>query len=303
MTRDDAMPATRTVRHSLAGTHVVLSAEEAGAGPTVLLLPALSTISTRAEMRPLLERLAPEFHGITVDWPGFGEGPRPRVDWTPDILSDFLARFLADEAPQARAMVAAGHAASYALRHAVDHPGRLERLVLIAPTWRGPFPTMVRGTRPWFARLRAAVDAPVLGPLLYRLNISGPVLMRMAKAHVYSDPTFLDGALLADKRAVTRAAGARHASVRFVTGALDRLASRDAFVGLARAAAIPILVVFGDESPPKSRAEMEALGALPNVRMERLRGGRLAVHEERPDAVAAVVRPFLAEARLGERPA
>ena len=29
-----------------------------GAGPTVLLLPALSSISTRSEMQPLQERLA-----------------------------------------------------------------------------------------------------------------------------------------------------------------------------------------------------------------------------------------------------
>ncbi len=44
-----------------------------GVEPTVLLLPALSSISTRGEMRPLAERLAPEFTTVAVDWPGFGD--------------------------------------------------------------------------------------------------------------------------------------------------------------------------------------------------------------------------------------
>jgi pimeloyl-ACP methyl ester carboxylesterase len=44
-----------------------------GVEPTVLLLPALSSISTRGEMRPLAERRAPEFTTVAADWPGFGD--------------------------------------------------------------------------------------------------------------------------------------------------------------------------------------------------------------------------------------
>jgi pimeloyl-ACP methyl ester carboxylesterase len=53
--------------------------DEAGTGPSVLLLPALSSISTRAEMRPLLDQLAADFHVHSVDWPGFGDAPPPRI--------------------------------------------------------------------------------------------------------------------------------------------------------------------------------------------------------------------------------
>jgi hypothetical protein len=45
--------------------------------PTVLLLPALSSISTRYEMRPLEERLSENFQIVAADWPGFGDQPRP----------------------------------------------------------------------------------------------------------------------------------------------------------------------------------------------------------------------------------
>jgi hypothetical protein len=40
------------------GTSVELAVDWSGQGPLVLLLPALSSISTRHEMRPLQERLA-----------------------------------------------------------------------------------------------------------------------------------------------------------------------------------------------------------------------------------------------------
>jgi pimeloyl-ACP methyl ester carboxylesterase len=81
--------------------------------------------------------------------------------------------------------------------------------------------------------------------------------------------------------------------VRFVTGRLDPLASRDEFLALARRAAAPILVVYGAETPPKSRAEMEALAALPGIRSIRLPRGKLAVHEEFPDATAEAIDAFL----------
>ena len=154
---------------------------------------------------------------------------------------------------------------------------------------------MVDGQRPWFSRVRAAVDHPLGGPLLYRLNVSGPVIDRMVREHVYSDASWLAGERLFAKRAVTRAPGARHGSVRFVTGALDRIDSRAAFLELARRVRVPILVVYGAETPRRSLAEIEALAEVAHVRLERLPRGKLAVHEEFPDAVAALVAPFLAE--------
>ncbi len=275
------------------GAEVVLGMDEAGEGRSVALLPALSSISTRNEMMPLFDRLSSEFRVATVDWPGFGNLPRPRADWSPEILSRFLDWFLNEAIAAPCQIVAAGHAAAYALQAAARRPGMIERLVLIAPTWRGPLPTMMGGQRPWFSRVRAAIDNPVAGPLLYRLNVSRPVLDRMARRHVYSSADWLAGERLAAKLEVTGAPGARHASVRFVSGALDRVDSREAFLDLARRAGAPILVVYGAETPPRSLAEIEALAALPNVRLERLPIGKLAIHEELPDEVAAAIMPFL----------
>jgi pimeloyl-ACP methyl ester carboxylesterase len=275
------------------GTEVTLGMDDAGDGPTAALLPALSSISTREEMRPLLDRLTPSFRVVTVDWPGFGDQARPEIDWTPQAFSAFLDWFLNEVVPPPHSIVAAGHAAGYALQHAASKPCTIERLVLIAPTWRGPFPTMMGGQRPWFARVRAAVDNRGIGPLLYRLNVNRFVVAKMAKEHVYSDPDWLTGDRLAAKLAVTRAPGARHASVRFVTGGLDLVADRTAFLDLAQHAKAPILVVYGDQTPTRSRSEIEALFDLPNVSARRLPAGKLSVHEEFPDAVADAITPFL----------
>lgn len=283
----------RTINCEWQNRAITLGMDEDGTGASLVLLPALSSISTREEMRPLFDRLRSHFHVAMVDWPGFGDGARTRENWSPTILSAFLNWFLREIVPPPHTVVAAGHAATYALHQAVHQPGTISRLVLVAPTWRGPLPTMMGGPRRWFSRVRGAIDAPVVGPLLYRLNVSRFVVARMAREHVYGDPGWLTADRLARKLAVTRAPGARHGSVRFVTGALDRVESRAAFLDLAQDAKIPILVVFGEETPPKSRAEMEALADLPHVRVERLPKGKLAIHEELPDAVAAAITSFV----------
>ncbi len=290
-----AVITTREFSWSWEGHEIVLGLEEAGDGALVVLLPALSSISTRGEMRPLMARLARDFRVVAVDWPGFGTRPRPPVHWTPAALSTFLRHvFQSVIAGPTPRVVAAGHAATYVLHHAAHHPGALDRIALIAPTWRGPLPTMAGGNRPFFARIRRAVEAPWVGPLLYRLNVNDFVVRKMVAGHVYSDPETLTATQMAEKREVVAAPGARFASAAFVTGGLDRAASREEFLALAARAALPLLLVYGAETPPRSRAEMEALAALPGVRTQRLPRGKLSVHEECPDDVYAAVKPFLA---------
>jgi pimeloyl-ACP methyl ester carboxylesterase len=285
---------TRELRWSWQDRDVVLGLDEAGSGPLLLLLPALSSISTRAEMHPLMERLQSKYRVVTLDWPGFGTAPRPGLQWTPDALSEFLHHALAELGDRPHGVIAAGHAATYVLHHAAQHPGFTDRIVLVAPTWRGPLPTMAGGDRPMFAKIRRLVGLPVLGQALYRLNVSSFVIRRMVSGHVYSDSAWLSGQRLADKRKVVDAKGARFASVAFVTGGLDRVATRAQFLELAGRAGAPILLVYGDETPRKSLAEIEALGRLPGVTTARLARGKLSVYEEFPDDVVAALQGFLA---------
>ena len=264
-----------------------------GQGESVLMLPALSSISTRSEMWPLQERLGSCFTTLAIDWVGFGDRPRPPLRWSPDMYRSFLAYLLNEVMPRPFATIAAGHAAAYCLDAAAARPGSTGRLCLIAPTWRGPLPTMMGRKHPMFAKISCMVDWPVVGDLLYRLNVNRFTVRKMALGHVYAELSSLSEARFGEKLAVTRAPGARHSSIRFVAGELDPMATREAFLGAAQQVNDPIIVVYGTETPPRSRAEMQALAGLPNVVTAVVPHAKLAVHEEFPDEVAATIKKFL----------
>ena len=77
------------------------------------------------------------------------------------------------------------------------------------------------------------------------------------------------------------------------TGMLDLMTNRSEFLEAARRFKGTILVVYGAGTPRRSKAEMQALAALPNVRSVALPSGKLGIHEEFPDEVAEAVRSFL----------
>jgi hypothetical protein len=155
---------------------------------------------------------------------------------------------------------------------------------------------MMNRRRPFFNRICKLVDLPVVGSLLYKLNVNRVVVRYMAAGHVYADPAWLSHERQREKLAVTRAPGARFASIRFVTGELDPIETRQQFLALARQAAIPMLMVYGDQTPPRSRAETEALATIDGMQSVCISRGKLSLHEERADQVAWVVAPFLAHA-------
>ena len=277
------------------GQEVVIGTTRHGSGPKALLLPALSSISTRAEMNPLAALLAERFTVLTIDWPGFGTVPKPPVAWNPEALAAFL-RFAIDEvAREPVLVVAAGHAAGYLMAEAATRPVRGRKLVLVAPTWRGPLPTMLKRRPAWLACLAGVADVPGLGAALYRLNVNPVMVRMMTRAHVYSDPAWLTQERQAGKRGVMRAKGARHAAVRFVAGELDPFLDRAGFLAAAAALQEPALAIYGADTPPKSRAEMEALTEVSGIAARRLPRGKLSLHEEFPHEVAAVILAWVAE--------
>ena len=263
-----------------------------GDGPTVLLLPALSSISTRREMRPLQEALGSSFNTFAVDWPGFGDLSRPKVAWSPAACRQFMKHVVGNIVKPA-ATVAAGHAAGYAIAHSADSGMSMGPLCLISPTWRGPLITMMGRRLALFRWLAHAVDLPVLGPILYRLNVNTPIVRMMVRGHVYADIGWLTPERLKDKLAVIDAAGARHASFRFVAGELDPFDARSEFLKAASRIKTPILIVYAAGSPLKSKAEMAALAGLSNMKSAEVPEGKLSVHEEFPEVVAPIILDFL----------
>jgi len=102
-----------------------------GKGPTLLLLPALSSISTRHEMHPLQERLASAFSTITIDWPGFGDQPRPALAWEPAAYVAFLRHVITQLHLRPFATIAAGMPQPTHCRLRPTRPAPLEDSALL----------------------------------------------------------------------------------------------------------------------------------------------------------------------------
>ncbi|MBX9933877.1 MAG: alpha/beta hydrolase [Methylobacterium sp.] len=290
----DPVLSARNFSLTVGGRPISMPCDVVGSGPDALMLPALSSISARSEMRPLAKDLGRDFRCLIPDWPGFGNQARVRVPMHPETMHAFLdALFVTKPGPYAIA-VAAGHAAPYLIAAARRHQGLFKALVLVAPTWRGPLPTaMGRERSGLFKALRRAVELPLLGDALYRINISRPVIGRMMRAHVYADPDHVTPGVIADKHAVTRQIGGRFGTAAFVTGGLDPCQSREEFLSLFAAPGLPpILVLRPERAPRRSGAEMDALVATGRVSRESVPGA-LSAHEEYAGEVAEAIRAWI----------
>ncbi len=265
--------------------------ESLGNGSPVLLLPAFSTVSTREEMSGIAKLLAPYFQVVAVDWPGFGESSRLAVNYEPALYQHFLESFVTSVFQIPVAVVAAGHSSAYVLQLAQKNYSVFSRIALVAPTWRGPLPTM-GVDRQVAGMVREIVRSPILGQILYKLNTVPSFLSFMYRRHVYVDGAKLTPNFIEHKWHNTQQPGARYAPASFVTGSLDAVYSQADFLAMAENLSVPMMVIIGEFSPSKSRADMEALAALPGVTKVILPGS-LGMHEEYPEAVAKEILPFL----------
>jgi pimeloyl-ACP methyl ester carboxylesterase len=275
------------------GRPIKVAYETVGTGRPVLLLPAFSTVSSREEMRPLAEHLAARGRScLLVDWPGFGGSMRGRLRYGPPLYHHFLGGFATAVVPKGAAVVAAGHAACYALVLARERPGVWSHAVLLAPTWRGPLPTAMGEHPSAYAWARKLVGTPVIGEALYRLNTLGPVIGLMYRRHVYNEASRVTPAFVAKKQHMARRPGARFGSVAFVTGQLDPVSERAAFLALFAPPPASILVLCGDATPPRSKAEMATLAQQSGIDL-RWVAGSLGLHEEYAQTIADPIVRFL----------
>ncbi len=269
--------------------------EQGGVGPAWLLLPALSTISTRGEWQSFCAAIT-EHPGqsfdqprlISVDWPGFGDSGRPRLAYDAALLSRFLADVRRDCCPTDCGVIAAGHAAGIALLGAQLDGLTFREWVLVAPTWRGPLPTMSGRRSRAFSFLRSLVEAPLLGPVLYRLNTTKGMLRWMSERHVDVAGPGLSSAGIAVRQRIARQPGGRFASAAFVTGGLDPYDNPEGWLAAAAPLQAPLTVVIADQAPPKSLAAMQSLAAVADRTLHL--NGRLGAHEECGRDLAALLR-------------
>ncbi len=275
------------------GQPLTIVYETTGSGTPILLLPSFSTVSSRSEMSGLANLLSPQFQVTTIDFPGFGDSSRLKLDYSPPLYRQFVEDFVRDTYAGAPVtIIAAGHGAGYALNLAASLPASVAKLVLVAPTWRGPLPTMAGGQKPWLKAVRELIRTPILGQFLYQLTTTPSFLAFMYRRHVYADANTLTPELLRQKRQITQQSGARFGAAAFVTGGLDPYLDRSTAITQLQSLTIPVFVAIGASSPPKSKAEMIALSEAVNV-TSCILPGTLGLHEEYPRELHDAILSFL----------
>ncbi|MEO0942469.1 MAG: alpha/beta fold hydrolase [Cyanobacteria bacterium J06642_12] len=273
------------------GQSLTIAYDILGQGSPVLLLPAFSTVSSRTELAGIVQILSPHFQVIALDWLGFGESDRPRIQYDRALYQQLLQDFVRDRCPHPLAIVAAGHAAGYAIQLAQRQPSLCSKLLLVAPTWKGPFRAM-GAPSPVASGVRHLVRSPLLGQALYALNTHPAFLKWMYQRHVYVDGDKLTPDFMTVKHQITQQPGARFAPAAFVTGGLDPMGDREEWLRVGRSLTMPVKAIVPEQAPPKSKAEMEAFTALPHIQEQRV-SGTLGAYEEYAVDVGHIALEFL----------
>jgi 2-hydroxy-6-oxonona-2,4-dienedioate hydrolase len=130
--------------------------------PRVVLLHSLGA-SSRTTL-PTLVHLAPFCHVYAPDLPGFGLSSKPRRVLDLNELADALALWLQAAGIGKTSLLASSTGCQPAIRFAVRHPERLERLILVGPTHEPCARTAPQQVLRW---LRNSPREPLtLGPVL-----------------------------------------------------------------------------------------------------------------------------------------
>ena len=268
---------------NLNGREVRVTLERRGPenGDIWLLLPALSTVSSRGEWHDFADAMDERCELVSFDWPGFGDSERPAIAYNANTLREALTgilQHLQGADLNKINVVAAGHSAPIALGLAEQCSRQWAQIVVVAPTFRGPLPTMTGRAGQSFNWVRRLVELPLIGPLLYRLNTSRAILKLMLRRHVWVNRNLLTPQRLREQQQISRQPGARFASVAFVSGGLDAASDSRWWLAQVQNLHCPLHVVLANEAPPRSKQEMLTLAD----KADRVSDidGRLGLHEE-----------------------
>jgi pimeloyl-ACP methyl ester carboxylesterase len=134
------------------------------AGPPVVMIHGASS-NLQAMRNPLGEMLAKQHRVILIDRPGHGWSTRAELaDSTPAIQGRMIAEALQKLGVSPAILVVHSWSGALGARMALDYPGRVAGLVMLAPV-AYPWP----GGVGWYNKL---VNTPVIGPLLaYTLTL------------------------------------------------------------------------------------------------------------------------------------
>lgn len=157
------------------------------AGPPIVMLHGASS-NLEVMRNPLGDLLAERRRVVLIDRPGHGWSTRARrEDSTPEVQARMIDQALARLGIDRAVFVAHSWSGALGARLALDHPGRVAGLVMLAPV-----------THPWrggVGRYNEIIATPLIGPLLaYTVTLPlGYFLTAPGARNVFLPQTMPDG--------------------------------------------------------------------------------------------------------------
>lgn len=243
-----------------------------GSGEPVLFLHGFT--DSWFSFSRVLRRLPPWVHAFAVDQRGHGNSDRPRQGYA---ISDFAADALAflEAVGLSRATVVGHSMGSLVAQHlAIDHPERVDRLVLVGST----ADPRTEGARELEARIETLTEPEV------------PAFLRELSKHVTHRPLpekFFEGVVAESRKVPLRVWRAASAGLM----AFDRASD------LSRIGA-PTLIVWGAHDDIFPRAQQERLAeAIPDATLRVYPDAAHAPHWEHPKRFTRDLARFVESTR------
>jgi pimeloyl-ACP methyl ester carboxylesterase len=260
---------------------------ERGEGPTVVLIHGNGVTARDYELSGLLGRLSQRSRVIAFDRPGFGYSARPRGrSWTAKDQAELLLAALDTLGVESAVIVAHSWGTLVALQAALEHPERVQGLVLMSgyywPTPRLDVPLLGGPAVPGFGDLLRFTVSPALGwamtPLLMKQMFSP------AKVPLHFKTGFETSIALRPSQ--IRAAAADTAMMPFEA---SKTAARH------KELRAPVLVITGDGDKIVSfkRQSRRLARELPVGQIQVIPGAGHMVHHTAPEEVAAGIEGFV----------
>ncbi len=285
-------PLGKTVAVTAAALNVVELGPEDAADPAILLLHGASC-NLEAMRRPLGEMLARHHRVMLIDRPGHGWSLREReTDSTPQVHAAMIAEALEKLGSGRVIVVAHSLAGALGARLALEYPGRVAGLVLLAPVthpWRGGVG--------WY---NEAITTPVNGPLLaYTITLPlGLLLADMSARHVFLPQVMPPG--FVNDSATPLLLRPRE----FVANARDLVSLKEAVAEQAPRydeIRMPVTVIAGDVDKTVS-TNIHArpfAAAVPNAKLIVLPGVGHMIQNAAPDLVVSEIEAMMGRIAQG----
>jgi pimeloyl-ACP methyl ester carboxylesterase len=254
--------------------------QEAGAGEAVLVLPGLGTSIDYWQY--LIAALAPHYHVLAVDLPGFGKSDKPDAGYELSWMADEIIAFLDAKGVRRASVVGGSMGGHLGLILALDHPERVSKLVLMGSVgnWEAPGPLLDAAIRMLWRDDLATNFLRERWPEFYAKMFKRQTPLTEAIFHY-------DMALRADARKYAPQGRASSRAFRSIlySSCRDRLGE----------VACPVLLVWGEEDTIHKAAEvgMYFREHLPDSRLVVVPDAAHEVMVDQPDVFNGLVLRFL----------